>query len=262
MPMNQAQKMMLLYSSVGSIPGSPAKPTALAAVYDTTNTEIDVTWTAPTDVGDSAIIDYQVQSKVDGGAFADLEANSTDTASTLDNPSTMGNRYDFRVRARNTQGVGPWSDVAGLFVGFGLHNFDETGLTVPGKAFITAALDGQFLWALGSSRSDDTGTLRAGSDVDMGGVVVNAIRRPNNSSVRFHTNDGSYLTWYNGLTTAQQTSLRLYLQFGATDTPVACTRSGNPGGGFMNWTVPLAGRTAWFGVGTGDGFIWAIGYAT
>ena len=115
--MNQAQKMMLLYSSVGRVPGSPDQPTALAAVYDTTNTEIDVTWTAPTDVGDSAIIDYQVQYRQDGGSWTVLEMNSTDTASTLDSPMSMGTTYTFRVLARNTQGVGAWSSPVSVTIG-------------------------------------------------------------------------------------------------------------------------------------------------
>ena len=262
MPMNQAQKMMLLYSSVGGIPGSPGQPTSLMATYDEPNTEIDISWTAPTFVGDSAIIDYQVQSKVDGGDFTDLEANSTDTASTLDNPMTALNVYVFRVRARNTQGVGAWSGETTLIVrGFTTADFSVGGITIEALALFTAGVMGQFLWALDSTRSADTGTLLPGGDVTLGtDTVINVVRRPNSAGVRLHSNVGSFNTWWNSLTAAQRSSLRLYLQLGETDAAIICTNTRTPGAGFIDFNVPSGNRAAWAAVTTGDDFIVAVGY--
>ena len=77
---------------------------------------LTVSWTAPAD-GGSAIIDYDVGVKPAGGSWTEYSgpANLTlvqGTSHRMEIPNlTNGIQHEVKVRARNSVGFGPWSDV-------------------------------------------------------------------------------------------------------------------------------------------------------
>jgi hypothetical protein len=86
----------------------PSEPLALSAAPG--NGRVTLTWDAPTAVGDG-VLDYEVHRSVGTGAFALLQ---TGVLTTDFQDTTTGNAvlYTYRVRARNADGVGPWSQSA------------------------------------------------------------------------------------------------------------------------------------------------------
>ncbi len=97
-------------------PGQPAAP----EIINVQQTSFRVTWTAPT-VGSSPITGYGIQYKLtsaEDSAYADVKPTPTGivTGYNLVNRSgqtvAKGTSYTVRVRARNTEGWGPWSEPA------------------------------------------------------------------------------------------------------------------------------------------------------
>ena len=94
----------------GDPPDKPAAPTVSRA----SNTSVTVTWTAPADNG-AAIAGYDVQYRrhnqpgVADGAWTDATHTGT-TASATISGLVRGASYEVRVRARNVNGAGSWSD--------------------------------------------------------------------------------------------------------------------------------------------------------
>ena len=88
--------------------GLPAQPAAPALAAG--NTELDVSWTAPSDNG-SAITDYDLRYSSDGGATWTETADTTDSTSTTATITGLpnGTSYVVQVRAGNTHGDGAWS---------------------------------------------------------------------------------------------------------------------------------------------------------
>lgn len=87
--------------------GAPAAPSLTVTVGDKTAT---LTWTAPSNTGDSAIIKYEVQrDKSGGGTWIDKGTALTHTFENLENGTT----YTFKVRAVNTQGAGAVAEKTG-----------------------------------------------------------------------------------------------------------------------------------------------------
>ena len=101
------QELTITVTNVNEPPGKPAAPTVTAVAA--TPTRLDVSWTAPGNTG-PAITDYDVQYRAGTtGAFTDANYDGTPTNTTLTG-LTVGTSYDVQVRARNTEGIGPWSD--------------------------------------------------------------------------------------------------------------------------------------------------------
>ena len=89
----------------------PAAPTGLAAIPG--NTQVSLSWTAPTDNGGSAITDYTIQYSANAGTFWSTFADGTSAATTATVSSlTNGDTYQFRVSATNVAGTGPASGTA------------------------------------------------------------------------------------------------------------------------------------------------------
>ena len=101
------QVLTITVTNVNEPPAKPAVPTVTAVAA--TPTRLDVSWTAPGNTG-PAITDYDVQYRAGTtGAFTDANYDGTPTSTTLTG-LTVGTTYDVQVRARNTEGIGPWSD--------------------------------------------------------------------------------------------------------------------------------------------------------
>ena len=93
------------FTTIIELPGAPAAPTATEG-----DTELNVTWAAPADNGGSAIIDYDLQYRPQGGQWAEVsDPIGTSTTYTLTS-LTNGTAYDVQVRAENSAGDGDWSD--------------------------------------------------------------------------------------------------------------------------------------------------------
>ena len=101
------QVITITVTNVNEPPAKPAAPTVTAVAA--TPTRLDVSWTAPENTG-PAITDYDVQYRAGTtGAFTDANYDGTTTNTTLTG-LTVGTTYHVQVRARNTEGIGPWSD--------------------------------------------------------------------------------------------------------------------------------------------------------
>ena len=89
-------------------PETPDAPVVEAAATDG-QTELDVTWTAPTNTG-PAITDYDVQYREAGSEddFSDASHDGVATQATITELSP-GVTYEVQVRATNDEDTGPWS---------------------------------------------------------------------------------------------------------------------------------------------------------
>ena len=97
-------------------PGQPATP----EIINVEETSFRVTWTAPAE-GSSAITGYGIQYKLaseEDSAYADVNPTPTGTATGYNlvnrdgQTVAEGTSYAVRVRAKNAEGWGPWSEAA------------------------------------------------------------------------------------------------------------------------------------------------------
>ncbi len=100
---------------------TPSAPTGLGAVASG-QTQIDLSWTAPSNIGGAAITGYRIEVSSNAGtSWTDLEANTGSTATTYAHtglaPSTTRH---YRVSAINSGGISPASNVASATTGAGL----------------------------------------------------------------------------------------------------------------------------------------------
>ena len=95
-------------NDVKEAPGTPDAPTVMAAATDG-QTELDVTWTAPSNTGPT-ITDYDVQYRVAGSEddFAEASHDGLATQATITELSP-GVTYEVQVRATNDEDTGLWS---------------------------------------------------------------------------------------------------------------------------------------------------------
>ena len=95
-------------TDVNEPPGKMSAPTVANGA--TPSTELDVSWTAPTNTGKPAITDYDVQYRQTGvSTWTDASFTGTTTSTTLSS-LTKGKSYEVQVRAVNAEGNGAWSD--------------------------------------------------------------------------------------------------------------------------------------------------------
>ena len=92
-----------------SISTAPDAPTGLMATADG-ETEIDLSWTAPSDNGGADITGYKIEVSTDGSSWSDLAADTRSaTTSYSDTSLTAGTTRHYRVSAINSAGTGPAS---------------------------------------------------------------------------------------------------------------------------------------------------------
>ena len=89
---------------------APGKPTGLTATADG-QTEIDLSWTAPSDDGGAAITGYRIEVSTNGSSWSDLVADTKSTSARYSHTGlTAGSTRHYRVSAINSEGTGPASD--------------------------------------------------------------------------------------------------------------------------------------------------------
>ena len=89
----------------------PGAPTGLTATADG-QTEIDLSWRAPSDDGGANITGYRIEVSTDGSNWSDLEANIRSTSTSYSHTGlTAGSTRHYRVSAINSVGTGPASNV-------------------------------------------------------------------------------------------------------------------------------------------------------
>ncbi len=101
--------------SSGTVRGTatvPQPPTNLSAT-STSSSQINLSWTAPSDNGGSAITGYQIERSPDGSTWSTIVSNTGSTSTTYSDtglsPSTA---YTYRVSAINSVGVSSPSNTA------------------------------------------------------------------------------------------------------------------------------------------------------
>ena len=84
----------------------PGAPTGLTATADG-QTEIDLSWTAPSDDGGAAITGYRIEVSTNGSSWSDLVADTDSTTTSYSHTSlTAGTTRHYRVSAINSAGTG------------------------------------------------------------------------------------------------------------------------------------------------------------
>ena len=112
--------------------GSATDPGAPTGVTATANgqTQINLSWTAPSDDGGADITGYRIEVSEDSSNWSDLE---TDTRSTNTSYShrglPAGSTWHYRVSAINSAGIGPTSNVANATTDAATAPGAPTGLT-------------------------------------------------------------------------------------------------------------------------------------
>ena len=89
----------------------PEAPTGLTATADG-QTQIDLSWTAPSDNGGATITGYKIEVSTNGSSWSDLVANTNSTSTSYTHSGlAAGSARHYRVSAINSAGTGPASNV-------------------------------------------------------------------------------------------------------------------------------------------------------
>ena len=145
------------FCTTATAPGAPTGLTATAGGQ----TEIDLTWTAPSDNGGSDITGYRIEVSTDGSNWSDLVADTNTTDTSYSHTGlTAGSTRHYRVSAINSAGTGPAS---------GTDSATTAAATKPGEpAGLTAAADGQTEIDLSwTAPSDDGGADITGYRIEV-----------------------------------------------------------------------------------------------
>ena len=88
----------------------PGKPTGLTATADG-QTEIELSWTAPSEDGGAEITGYRIEVSTDGSSWSDLVADTDSTSTSYPHTGlTAGSTRHYRVSAINSEGTGAASN--------------------------------------------------------------------------------------------------------------------------------------------------------
>ena len=113
---SQVRNGMLMPGS-GTVPTVPGPPQNLTAAANG-QTQIDLSWIAPTFTGGAPITGYRVEVSANGSAWSDLEADTGTTSTSYSHAGlTPGSTRHYRVSAINSAGTGTASNVASVTTG-------------------------------------------------------------------------------------------------------------------------------------------------
>ena len=103
--------------SAGQTSSTPSAPRSLTATASGASA-IELSWTAPSSSGASAITLYEIEESADAGSSWVFLATLPANARTYRHANlTAGTRRHYRIRARNGQGWGAWSNVDDAITG-------------------------------------------------------------------------------------------------------------------------------------------------
>ena len=138
---------------------APDAPTSLSATADG-QTEIDLSWTAPSDDGGANITGYRIEVSTDGSSWSDLVANTNSTSTSYSHTGlTAGSTRHYRVSAINSAGTGPVSNTDNATTNSAPPPTRPTGVAVTGR--ITECSAEQVVQGVDSYRITIAGTLDA-----------------------------------------------------------------------------------------------------
>ncbi|MFN3655253.1 MAG: fibronectin type III domain-containing protein, partial [Candidatus Nitrosotenuis sp.] len=96
-------------SSSATAPGAPTNLSATAV----SPTQINLIWSAPSNIGSSPITGYKIEVKSASGSYSTLTSNTGTTSTTYQHPGlTTGTTYTYKVSAVNSVGAGSASSEA------------------------------------------------------------------------------------------------------------------------------------------------------
>ena len=108
---------------------APGKPTGLTATASG-STQIDLTWTAPTDTGGSAITGYKIEVSTDGSTWTDRVADTGNDGTSYSHTGLAGgDTRHYRVSAINAAGTSDPSDAVSTNTDAPTAPGKPTGLT-------------------------------------------------------------------------------------------------------------------------------------
>jgi len=104
--LNQDTTITAYYTTGSPPPPStvPDAPTGLTATAVSTS-QVDLSWSAPSDDGGEPITDYQIEVKIDAGSWSTLVANAGTSTSYSHTGTTADTTYTYRVFAINSVGT-------------------------------------------------------------------------------------------------------------------------------------------------------------
>ena len=134
--------------STSTAPGSPTGLTATAV----SSSQINLSWTAPSNNGGSVITGYKIDDSTNGGStWSTIVANTGSAATTYSHTGlTQSTTYTYRVEAINSVGVGASSITVsatpiGSTVTLSVNSLDLSGNAIPGMWVELHASDGTTL---------------------------------------------------------------------------------------------------------------------
>ncbi len=139
-----------------SLPDSLSPPLSLTATVGETDgdSQVDLTWQAPSDTGRTAITGYVVEESEDGLAWQQLVGNTASTSTSYSDQRLMEwSVRHYRVAAINSSGAGPFSATVTAFRTFGiasigcLPSFFYAGDPVECSPTIVGDSPGEFTYA-------------------------------------------------------------------------------------------------------------------
>ncbi len=169
----------------------PGAPTGLTATADG-QTEIDLSWTAPSDNGGADITGYKIEVSTDGSSWSDLAADTRSTTTSYSHTSlTEGTTRHYRVSAINSAGTGPASSSDSATtdeepVSDGTCTVDL--IVEPGESCIYPGTSAEF-----SVDSDGTGRfliVSSGSGIELRSTDINGVTY---TFVASRQSDGNWL---------------------------------------------------------------------
>lgn len=259
------------YSSTasGTPVGVPGAPTGVSGTSG--DSQVALTWTAPSSTGGSAITGYVVEYTPAGGSAATVNTGSTTTSYTKTG-LTNGTAYTFRVAAINAVGTGSYSSASGsvtpsgtpalavtktaggTWTGAGTSgspyactaNIDQTAISSgANRLTFTASQKGVFYFRTDyKDPADDNGSILR---VYKNGVQLSNVGYNGNTTVTFNY----VVTYGDAITFSIDNDLRfstvyfantqVYLDaYPIIGTPTGLTVTAGNGQAALSWTAPSA----------------------
>ena len=168
----------------------PGTPTGLAATANG-QTQIDLTWTAPSSNGGASISGYRIEVSTDGSSWGDLVANTGSTTTSYSHTGlTAGSTRHYRVSAINSAGTGTASntDSATTELAVGAGNCTVDLIVGPGESCTYPGTSTEF--SVDSNGRGNFLYLSSGSGIQFRDITINGVEY---TFVASKQTDGSWI---------------------------------------------------------------------